>query len=129
MIEKLNIKKIDSDELSLNDVEIKLTPYISGYEDNEDCFLHVLCEPINEKYLLEFSADDTQYFDKSVSWTEGLWDEDLKILDCFKDKYISYAVYELWDAHWCFHDIMNIERVHIEVRIEIEVGYEKYTGD
>jgi len=129
MIEKLNIKKIDSDELLLNDVEIKLTPYISGYEDiedNEDCFLHVLCEHINNKYLLVFSGGDDKYFDKSETWLEGLWDEDLKVLDCFKDKYISYAVHELWDAHWCFHDIMNIERVQIEVRIETEVGYEKY---
>jgi len=130
LIEKLKIKRDENNDLIGYEIEIKLTPYISGYADPESdagaSFMNIICEPLDNKYLLTCDADDNKYFDRSETWLEGLWDENLKILDCFKDKYISYAVHELWDAHWFFHDIMNIDRVHIEVKMEAEIGYEKY---
>ena len=122
-IEKLEIKKDEHNDLIDYEIEIKLIPYISGYNDTGASFMYVLCEPLDNKYLLTCDADDNKYFDRSETWLEGLWDENLKVLDCFKDKYISYAVHELWDAHWWFHDIMNIDRVYIEVRTVAEIVY------
>ena len=124
LIKKLEIKKDENIDLLNYDIEIKLIPYISGYVDPEKdlgkSFLFVLCEPLNNEYLLTFDTDDDKYFDKSETWQEGLTDKNSEILDCFKDKYISYAIHELWDAHWCFHDIMNINKVLIEIKINHE---------
>ena len=124
VIKKLEIKKGENNDLLDYDIEIKLTPYISGYvdpeKDSSESFLFVLCEPLDEEYLLTCDADDDKYFDRSETWLEGLTDENNETLDCFKNKYISYAVHELWDAHWCFHDIMNINKVLIEIKIKHE---------
>jgi len=123
MIEKLEIKIDEYGSFINYDIEIKFIPYISGYVDPEkylnNCFMWVLCEPIG-KYLLVCDSYDQadKYFDKSESWLEGLWDGDGNILDCFKDKYISYAIHELWDAHWHWHDIININKVLVEINIK-----------
>jgi len=132
IVEKLGIERIDGDKNGrlVNDAEIKLTPYIGGYEDLEDsdlyCFTHVLCEPINNNYLLMFYANDTTYFEVSENYNYYFSDENRETLDCFKDKYISYAIHELLEAHWFDHDIMNINRVHIEVKVESGVSSELY---
>ena len=122
IIKKLDIKRGIHNQLIDYEIEIKLIPYISGYVDPEEdlssCFMYVLCEPLDNKYLLTFDEDDDKYFDKSNNWNvEYFCDENGKTLDCFKDVYISYAIHELLDAHWCFHDIMNINKVEIEVKV------------
>jgi len=121
MIDKMGITRDEAGFLINHDIEVKFIPYINGYADPEKdwsaCFMWVLCEPIG-KTLLTCGADDDKYFDKSETWLEGLWDENRKILDCFKDKYISYAIHELWDAHWHWYDIININKIKVEINIK-----------
>jgi hypothetical protein len=107
------------------EIEIQLTPYLKGYKEteNECCsFMDVLCKPICEKfgYILTCDYDDNKYFDRSESWnTEPLFNRNVKPLDCFKDKYISYAVHELLDTcTWSFQDIMNISEICMEVKVK-----------
>ena len=46
--------------------------------------------------------------------------------DCFKDKFISYAIYELKDSMtWSYYDIMNINRISIDVK----VNYQSFLGE
>jgi hypothetical protein len=122
MIEKFDIKRDENYFLIDYDIEIKLIPYIRGYVDPEtdwsSCFMFVLCEPKNDKHLLTFDADNTQYFDRTDNWnTAYFYDENGEQLDCFKDKYISHAFHELLDAQWCFQDIININKVLVEVNV------------
>ena len=127
----LGPKRTKNDFLMDYEIEVKLNPYLKGYEDAENessaCFMYVLCEPLNNKYLLTCDYDDNKYFDRTDSWNgEPFWDENYKPLDCFKDKYISYAIHELLDTDlWSFCDIMSIDRICVEVK----VIHQSFVGD
>ena len=126
---ELAAQENNNDFLMDYEIEIKLCPYLKGYEDNEDnwgdCFMYVLCEPIikRHKNVLTCRYDDDKYFDRSESWNT---DENFRPLDCFKDKYISYAIHELRDeTWWSFQDIISIDRVCAEVK----VLHQSFLGD
>lgn len=132
----LGPKKTKNEFLMEYEIEVKLNPYLKGYKTSEnsiDYFMFVLCEPLN-KYLLTCDYSDNKYFDRTDSWNgEPFWDENYKPLNCFKDKYISYAIHELLDTHiWSFYDIMNIDKICVEVKVihkSFMGDYSKYDNE
>jgi len=126
---ELETKKNRDDFLMDYDIEIRLIPYLRGYEKNEsdiDCFMYVLCEPLGNRNLFTYCID--RYCDKTANYnyTMFLCDDNNQPLDCFKDKFISYAIYELKDSMtWSYYDIMNINRISIDVK----VNYQSFLGE
>jgi len=124
--DKLEQEKNGDGFLTDYEIEIQLTPYLKGYKEteNECCsFMDVLCKPICKEfgYILTCDYDDNKYFDRSENWNEEYFycDKDGNPIDCFKNKYISYAIHELLDnGTWSFQDIMNISEICTEVKVK-----------
>jgi len=109
------------------EIEIRFTPYLRGYEkfeeESNDCFMLVLCEPLRYRngsdYNFEFSFE--RYFDKEENYNSSFFlpHENGQPRDCLNDKFISRGIYELKDSRiWSFYDIININRIAIDVKVE-----------
>lgn len=137
----LQYKKNKNNFLMDFEIEIKLIPYLSGYEMVEDildlraCFMYVLCEPIIKKCQSILTADisyeeeNKKYYDKSVIWEHEAFDsENIEALSCFNDHFISYAIHELLDTMiWSFQDVSSINRICAEVLVRHQSFFGKYS--
>jgi hypothetical protein len=120
------------------EIEIKLSPYLSGYEAVEDdmssYFMYVLCEPIVNKYYSVLTVDirheeeNKKYYDKSEIWRQKDFDiENIEALSCFRTHFISYAIHELLDTKvWSFQDIISINRICAEVLVMHQSFFGEY---
>ena len=130
--DKLEQEKANKSFLTDYEIEIQLTPYLKGYKEAENkccSFLDILCKPIctDFEYILTCDYDDNKFFDRTENWNEEFFnrDKDGNPLNCFKDKYISYAIHELLDTGtWSYQDIINIT----EICAEVKVKYKSFIG-
>jgi len=130
--DKLEQEKANKNFLTDYEIEIQLTPYLKGYKEAENkccSFLDILCKPIctDFEYILTCDYDDNKFFDRTENWNEEFFnrDKDGNPLNCFKDKYISYAIHELLDTGtWSYQDIINIT----EICAEVKVKYKSFIG-
>jgi hypothetical protein len=109
-------------------IQIHINPYLSKefYPDNSD-FRYVLCEPrpfYTPILIYDYNVVKTRkqeyheesiYIDKSKNWNNEYSVFDGK----FDDDYICYALHTLMEnMTWSYHDIINIDRVLVNVKVE-----------
>jgi len=117
IIKELEAKKNKNGFFMNYCTEVKLTPYIKGYENcrRVDCFMYVLFEPIGNDYDHILSGDIGKYCDKTENWND---DEYFGSLGCFKEHYISYAIHELLDTGiWSYQDILKINMISVDLDV------------
>jgi hypothetical protein len=107
------------------EIEIKITSYSAWQSSNHDdiCIDDVLsaqlydCCPIQHHISHDFCNSETRelpvYLDKSKNWNIEYFGE------VFKNNYISFAIHTLLISHiWSFQDIININRIWANVKVE-----------
>jgi hypothetical protein len=118
-------KRIKNNDKFIKDyeIEIKITPYMGGqfYDDTKNNFGYVLSEPKLNRSTINYSfghlsydreiKEKPVYLDKSENWN-------IEYLgNTFKDNYICYEIHELLTNKWSFYDIINIEKICVDVEV------------
>jgi hypothetical protein len=114
--------RIENNDKFLQDyeIEIQIEPHLKDCDNENNHFGFVLSEPINDFYPISEHISHSGYGNKDISvYLDTSYNWNIEYVGSeFKNDYISYCIHNLLDNNWSIQDILNIDQIWANVRVD-----------